>query len=130
MSKKTDYDYIAKLEKAIKEKYGSEAILNPKSRWDDEKELKFIKEMKEFYKKQSENRKSKDREECNGFFISKNAVSKDTATRTCPVCEEYSFKSKDDLYMNKFQCCHLCYIQYVEHREDRWQTGWRPKVNN
>ena len=33
----------------------------------------------------------------------------------------------DDLYMNKFDCCFNCYIQYVEGREARWHSGWRPK---
>ena len=34
---------------------------------------------------------------------------------------------KDDLYMNKFECCHTCYIQWVEGREERWESGWRPE---
>jgi len=33
---------------------------------------------------------------------------------------------KDDLYMNKFDCCWKCYIQWVEDREERWLEGWRP----
>jgi len=28
--------------------------------------------------------------------------------------------------MNKFDCCYKCYWQWVEGREDRWKTGWRP----
>ena len=35
--KKTDPDYIAKLEKAIADKYGKETIAHPKADWDDEK---------------------------------------------------------------------------------------------
>ena len=49
---------------------------------------------------------------------------------TCPVCDTYSFNVKDDVYMNKFQCCWKCYIQWVEDREDRWQSGWRPNNGN
>ena len=37
MAKQKDWDYIAKLEKAIAEKYGDEAIANPNSNWDKEK---------------------------------------------------------------------------------------------
>ena len=33
-----DPDRLIKVEKAIKEKYGSETIQNPKATWDDEKE--------------------------------------------------------------------------------------------
>ena len=29
----------------------------------------------------------------------------------------------------KYECCHGCYINYVEGREKRWKTGWRPKEN-
>ena len=37
-----DWDYIAKLEKAISQKYGSEAVQNPRSNWNDEKEKWFL----------------------------------------------------------------------------------------
>ena len=104
------FNKIAKIEKAIKEKYGSEAIQNPKGSWDEQKEKKYLSDLKKFY-----GRKAK-----------KTKLTTTTATRTCPVCGAYSFSSKDDLYMNKFECCFECYIQYVEDREDRWKTGWRP----
>ena len=40
-------------------------------------------------------------------------------------------KQLDDVYMSKFDCCEKCYIQFVEGREDRWKTGWRPnEINN
>ena len=42
-----DYDKIAAVEKAIKEKYGEEAISNPRSNWDDVKEKEYLKQMKE-----------------------------------------------------------------------------------
>ena len=64
--------------------------------------------------------------EMDGFLVSKKLVNKDT-NRKCPVCEKYSFKAKDDIYMNKFECCSKCYIEYIEDREERWLKGWRPK---
>ena len=45
------------------------------------------------------------------------------SNRSCPTCGSYSFKSVDDLYMTKFECCFKCYIQYVEGREERWITA-------
>ena len=63
--------------------------------------------------------------EKDGFLISKKLLTK-RSSRTCPVCETYSFDIKDDVYMNKYDCCYRCYIQYVEDREERWETGWRP----
>ena len=38
---KKDPNYLAGLEKAIKEKYGQEAIQNPKANWDDDKEKEY-----------------------------------------------------------------------------------------
>ena len=37
-----DYDRIAAVEKAIKEKYGEDAIANPKAEWDEEKEKQYL----------------------------------------------------------------------------------------
>ena len=37
-----DDNYLIKVEKAIQEKYGDEAIQNPKASWDEEKEIKKI----------------------------------------------------------------------------------------
>jgi len=117
-----DYNEIAKYEKAIKDKYGNEAIQNPKKNWDEEKEAKYLEELKSFYKTSVRKKK---REEAEGFEVIHKKAAKE-AERTCPVCSVYSMKSSDDLYMNKFQCCFDCYIQYVEGREERWKTGWRP----
>ena len=117
-----NYNEIAKYEKAIKDKYGIEAIRNPKSGWDEEKEKLYLEDLKKFYSKKEKTKAIKEKE---GFsFISKSK--KKTATRTCPVCGNYSMKSIDDVYMLKFECCFDCYIQYIEGREERWKTGWRP----
>jgi hypothetical protein len=37
-----DPNYIAKLEKAITQKYGEEAINNPRRFWDEDKEKEYI----------------------------------------------------------------------------------------
>ena len=120
-----DWDYIARLEKAIKKKYGHETILNPKSTWDDEKEKEYLEQLKEYSKKQQAIKEETERIEKDGFFLPKNLINK-KSKRKCPVCATYSFSRKDDLYMNKFQCCWKCYIQWVEGREKRWEKGWRP----
>tara|TARA_R100000664_G_C2661822_1_gene77690 strand:- start:163 stop:534 length:372 start_codon:yes stop_codon:yes gene_type:complete len=120
--KKTDPDYIAKLEKAIADKYGKETIAHPKADWDDEKEMEYLNELKTNYRRLNE---EQEKEEVNGVLISKELLNKKT-NRSCPTCNSYSFKSRDDLYMTKFGCCFNCYIQFVEGREERWATGWRP----
>ena len=107
--KSEDLNYIARLEKAIEKKYGQEAVLNPKTAWDEKKEEEYLEQLKD------------------GFFLPKNLINK-KSKRKCLVCDIYSFNKKDDLYMNKFECCFSCYIQWVDGREERWKKGWRPDV--
>ena len=42
MSDKKDLQYIENLERAISEKYGKEAVANPRSSWTKEKEQEYI----------------------------------------------------------------------------------------
>ena len=116
---------VAAIEKAISKKYGTEAIANPKSFWTDEKEKEYLEEIKEFYKEERRKEDLKEKVEKDGFFLPKNLITKENK-RKCPVCGIFSFKVKDDLYMNKFDCCHSCYMQYVENNEEKWLNGWRP----
>tara|TARA_R100000008_G_scaffold73692_1_gene52229 strand:- start:2493 stop:2873 length:381 start_codon:yes stop_codon:yes gene_type:complete len=123
---KKDQDYIVRLEKAIAQKYGTSAIQNPKSNWTDEKEREYLSQLRGMAKNEKHQQDQEEKVETNGYFISKKLLNKDT-NRTCPVCAAYSFESSDDVYMSKFECCRKCYIQWVEDREERWATGWRPQ---
>jgi hypothetical protein len=125
MADEEDLNKIARIEKAMVKKYGAETIINPKSFWTDEKEKEYLEEVKKFYKKDIQ----KEKVEKDGFFLSKNLITKENK-RKCSGCGIYSFKLKDDLYMNKFDCCFNCYIQYIEFNEERWLNGWRPKNEN
>ena len=120
--KEKDLNKIAKFEKAIKQKYGEEAIQNPKGSWTKEKEEKYLEELKAFYERSLRSKKT---EEAKGFKVKTRKVENSTS-RTCPVCGKYSFDARDDVYMVKFECCFDCYVQYVEDREERWKSGWRP----
>ena len=117
--KTPDLNTIAKIEQAISNKFGSETIVNPKSLWTKEKELDYLEQIKIVYKKQF--KRSQDAEKINkdGFLLSKKLLTKDE-DRVCPACFEYSFNLKDDLYMNKYDCCYNCYVHFVEDREERW----------
>ena len=119
--KNKDPEYIAKVEKAIAEKYGEDTIKHPKATWDNEKEKVYLEQLKTNYKRTTESEK----EEVGGILISKELLNRESR-RSCPTCNTYSFKSVDDLYMTKFECCFKCYIQWVEGREERWKSGWRP----
>ena len=121
-----DYNQIAKFEQAIQQKYGEEAVQNPKANWSEDKEEEYLSQIKKLHNKQSKNKEDKDKVEHNGFLISKKLLNKDSE-RLCPTCNTYSFSIKDDVYMSKFECCFDCYIQWVEGREERWLSGWRPE---
>ena len=120
---------VAQLELAIANKYGEDAVKNPESGWDEEKEKSFQEQIKKFNKKMDKNSSFEDKVEVNGVLVSKKLLSRES-NRTCPVCNIYSFDFKDDVYMTKFECCFKCYIKYVEDREERWKAGWRPKSDN
>jgi len=118
-------DKIAYIEKAIAKKFGSDTIINPKSLWTDDKEKKYLEQLEQFYSKQRKVIENSEKTEKDGFLVPKNLISKESK-RVCPVCETYSFSMRDDLYMNKYECCYLCFIQWVDDREERWSNGWRP----
>ena len=120
-----DPNYIAKVEKAIAQKYGEEATHNPRRFWDEDKEKEYIQQSIDERQKFAKLSDSEDKVEQDGFLINKKLLNRDH-NRTCPVCEKYSFHPRDDLYMNKFEACFICYIQHIEDREERWATGWRP----
>tara|TARA_R100000808_G_C2144219_1_gene152019 strand:+ start:661 stop:1038 length:378 start_codon:yes stop_codon:yes gene_type:complete len=121
--KNKDPNYAIKVEKAIADKYGEEAVQNPKANWTDEKEKEYLEQLSQVYKNSLSSACGE--EQVNGVFISKKLLKRESK-RSCPVCNTYSFKSNDDLYMSKFECCEKCYIQWVEGREERWKQGWRP----
>tara|TARA_R100001198_G_C5080019_1_gene121988 strand:+ start:161 stop:544 length:384 start_codon:yes stop_codon:yes gene_type:complete len=122
---KKDLNDIARYEVAISKKYGKEAIQHPKADWDDEKEKDYQQQIKDLYEKEKKQQEKNEKIEMDGFLISKKLFNKDD-NRNCPVCQVYSFELRDDVYMTKFDCCFKCYIQWVEGREDRWSSGWRP----
>lgn len=42
----------------------------------------------------------------------------------CPICD---FVMRDDpkVYY-RWGACMLCFVEFIEHREERWDAGWRP----
>jgi len=116
-----DLNYIAGLEKAIKQKYGEEAVQNPSSNWTPEKEKEYLQQLKENKVKEM----TADRvEEHEGFLFSAKLIKKDSKN-VCDICSNI-LKQQDMLYETKYECCRNCYVQYVEGRESRWEQGWRP----
>lgn len=125
MKPKRDIEYVGKVEKAIADKYGEEAVANPRSLWDEEKEDAYLKQAEENAKKHYEKDKDDDIIEKDGIFVSKKLLNKSN-TEKCNVCNKYMLSSKDKVYLFKWDSCHSCYIKWIEGREERWQEGWRP----
>jgi len=121
-----DPNYIPKLEQAIAQKYGAEAVDNPRKFWDEDKEQEYIEQSKLTAEKIRKSERQSEKVETDGFLINKKLLSKDT-NRLCLLCEKYSFDVSDNLYINKFECCRNCYIKWIEDREERWTAGWRPQ---
>ena len=126
---KKDPNYIASIEKAISEKYGEEAIQNPKGNWDEIKEKEYLQQMKELYRKTKRIEEFQEKVDVNGIKVSKKLLNRESL-RCCLVCGSYPKKSMDDVCLTKFECCNTCYLQYVEGREERWLKGWRPNNGN
>ena len=118
-----DFNEIAKLEKAIGQKWGKETVANPKSWWNPQKEKEYLQQLKEMAKVQ---KPKKVKDNVDGVLIEKKLLTKETLLY-CPVCTKRLITVRDDIYANKYQCCEHCYIQHVECREQRWLEGWRPK---
>ena len=124
-----EHDRIAAIEKAIKEKYGAEAIANPKANWDENKEKQYLQQMKDLYNRNNKKRQYTEKVDVNGIKISKKLLNRESL-KNCPVCNAFPKSVKDDVSLIKFECCNKCYIKFVEDREDRWLKGWRPNEDN
>ena len=122
-------DQIARIERAIAEKYGAESIVNPRAGWDEKKEKAYLKQMQEFYQKVQLNEESQEKIDINGIKVSKKLLNRESLI-SCSVCGSFSKKSMDDVCLTKFTCCYTCYIKYIEDREERWEEGWRPDEAN
>jgi hypothetical protein len=117
--------HIAALEKAVAEKYGKEAVQDFRSEWDPEKEKEYLDQLKS-------RRLNVETTSTTSVVVATEEVEikKRSSTlqseRTCPVCKTYSFSPRDDLYMNRFETCRLCYYDFVYCREEDWAKGKRP----
>ena len=124
--KEADLNYIAGLEKAIKDKYGTETIENPAKHWDKEKEKSYIQQLQEFVEKQKKVEDEHTLKNVDGVLVSRKLLNKE-GILNCPTCNKKLKTINDDIYFTKFDCCETCYISYVDGREQRWTEGWRPK---
>ncbi len=121
-----DPNFVIKVEQAIAEKYGEEAIKNPRADWNEEKEKEYLEQLKKIYKKENKKKDKVEKIEVDGILVNRKLINR-KSKRSCTVCKKYLLDSRDDAYMAKWDCCFKCYIFWVEDREERWKAGWRPK---
>ena len=124
--KKKDLNYIAAVEKSISKKYGDIAIQNPAKFWDEDKEKDYIKQLEDFVEKQKKYEHAVRPENVDGILITRKLLNKESVLN-CPVCGHSIKCVNDDIYVIKYECCEKCYIKYIEGREARWLSGWRPE---
>lgn len=50
----------------------------------------------------------------------------------CPICQitMKNGSGGDDRTLYKWGCCRYCFVEFVEHREERWSAGWRPSKDD
>lgn len=44
----------------------------------------------------------------------------------CPICGWVMRSSRSTRTYYDFGCCMNCHCEFVEDREERWASGWRP----
>ena len=118
-------EQLGQIEHLLRQKYGEDAVVNPRQFWTEEKEEDFQKQLKESVENQQKIEENEDKVEKDGVLISKRLLTYKNS-ESCPVCEKYLTNTQDSVYLLKFKCCHQCYINYVEDRVERWKNGWRP----
>ena len=120
-----DPNYVAKLEKAIIDKYGKKGVHNPRSDWNPEKEKEYLRELKKINEKHFAQERFQEKINKDGVLLSKKLLMRSGNT-SCPICTKYDLKVRDEIYILRWECCEMCYIKYVYGREERWRQGWRP----
>lgn len=123
--KDKDLNQIAAVEKAIAEKYGADAIQNPRASWDKEKEEEYLKQMREFYQKTKKHEQAQEKVDIDGIKVSKRLLNRESL-KSCPVCNCLPKTAIDEVCFIKYECCYVCYGNYIIGREERWFNGWRP----
>ena len=119
---KKDLNYIAALEKAVTEKYGLDATINPKNGWTPDKEQKYLEEVKNAQIKEYKLENKQEKVDLNGVLIAKKLIN-NNVDRQCRFCKKYSFNRDDDVYITKYKSCNICYIANIEGREDKWSNS-------
>lgn len=47
----------------------------------------------------------------------------------CPICGRVMRGSYATRTYYDFGCCDVCHVEFIEGREERWKSGWRPDAD-
>jgi|TARA_R110002020_G_scaffold14313_5_gene50825 hypothetical protein len=104
MKKEKDLNKIAKIEKAIEDRWGDAAIQNPASYWDEEKEKEYLKQLKEQIKNEEPSSTTKEHD---GILITSKLFNKRRIDK-CPKCDGFKLSNRDKVLVKKLGHCQTC----------------------
>ena len=87
--KDKDPNQIAAIELAISKKYGKDAVANPKSNWNEDKEKEYLQQMSELYTKIKRNEEHQEKIDINGIKVTKKLLNRESL-KCCPVLRNFS----------------------------------------
>lgn len=101
---KKDLNEVAKIEQAIENRWGKEAVENPASHWDDQKEKDYLEQLKEQTTKQEKSSITKEKD---GILITSKLFI-DRKADKCPVCFDFRMSDIDKVLIKKKGHCQRC----------------------
>jgi len=101
---KKDLNEVAKIEQAIENRWGKEAVENPASHWDDQKEKDYLEQLKEQATKQEKSSVTKEKD---GILITSKLFI-DRKADKCPVCYNFKMSNIDKVMIKKKGHCQTC----------------------
>lgn len=114
------------IEQAIVKKYGKETVQTPGKDWTPEQDEKLRENLNKREQARYQRQKEGEKVSQNGFLISKRILREEGKLSKCLHCNSLLTSSVHLFYIVKYDACKDCYIKYIEGREERWQSGWRP----
>ncbi len=108
-----NWNQLAALENAIASQYGQKATQNPKTDWNEEKEVQFQKDRKEISSRVQKKKSIKDIKLDETTIVSANLMKRESLD-TCTKCGAYSHNTRDGYYLYKYHICWSCYLRQLE----------------
>ena len=101
---KKDLNQVAKIEQAIEKRWGKEAVENPASHWDEEKEKEYLEQLKERVRNERSSYSTKEHE---GILITSKLFNNRRVDR-CPECSSFKLSKRDKVLIKKVGHCQRC----------------------